>query len=405
MKGEKPAIVSLTAAGLLPQEEMLEVGRQHKKLFIGIPKETLHQENRIGLVPDAVALLVANGHDVVVETGAGVGANYQDKDYSEAGAKIAYDTKEVYQAEIILKIAPPSLDEMEMMQPKQMLISALQITVQPENFLKKLISKKATAIAFDFIKDSDGIYPFVRTMSEIAGSTSILIAAEYLSNVNKGKGMMMGGVCGIPPTEVIILGAGTVGEYAARAAIGLGATVKVFDNSKYKLSRLQNDIGQRVYTSVIQPNILAESLKNADVVVGAIRSSAGQSPCMVTENMVSEMKTGSVVIDVCIDQGGCFETSKVTSHSNPVFTKYGVIHYCVPNIASRVAQTASMALSNIFAPLLLEIGDAGGFEPKMRSEFGIRNGVYLYNGILTNKHLGERFNIPYKDLNLLMAAF
>lgn len=405
MKGEKQSIVSLTAAGLLPQEEMLEVGKQHKKLFIGIPKETLHQENRIGLVPEAVALLVANGHDVVVETNAGIGANYQDKDYSEAGAKIAYDTSEVYKAEMILKITPPSLEEMEMMQPKQMLISALQITVQPENFLKKLIAKKSTALAFDFIKDSDGIYPFVRTMSEIAGSTSILIAAEYLSNVNSGKGLMMGGVCGIPPTEVVILGAGTVGEYAARAAIGLGATVKVFDNSKFKLSRLQNDIGQRVFTSVIQPNILTDSLKTADVVVGAIRSSAGQSPCMVTENMVSEMKNGAVVIDVCIDQGGCFETSKVTSHSNPVFTKYGVIHYCVPNIASRVAQTASIALSNIFAPLLLEIGEAGGFETKMRSEFGIRNGVYLYNGILTNKHLGERFNIPYKDLNLLMAAF
>lgn len=405
MKPEKVGIVSLTAAGLLPQEEKLEVGAQHKQLYIGLPKETLHQENRIGLTPEAVALLVANGHDVVVETNAGVGANFQDKDYSEAGAKIAYDTKEVYQAEMILKIAPPSLEEMEMMKPRQMLISALQITVQPENFLKQLISKKATAIAFDFIRDKEGVYPFVRTMSEIAGSTSILIAAEYLSNVNKGKGLMMGGVCGIPPTEVVILGAGTVGEYAARAALGLGSTVKVFDNSKYKLSRLQNDVGQRVYTSIIQPKILAETLKTADVVVGAIRSAAGQSPCMVTENMVSDMKNGSVVVDVCIDQGGCFETSKVTSHNDPVFTKYGVIHYCVPNIASRVAQTASHALSNIFAPLILEIGEAGGFETKMRNEFGLRNGVYLYNGILTNKHLGERFNIPYKDLNLLMAAF
>jgi len=245
----------------------------------------------------------------------------------------------------------------------------------------------------------------VRSMSEIAGSTAILIAAEYLSNVNEGRGMMLGGVSGIPPTEVVIIGAGTVGESAARAALGLGANVKIFDNHIYKLSRLQNDIGRRVFTSIIQPKILSKALMRADVVIGAIRSKSGKTPCFVTEKMVSDMQEGSVVIDVCIDQGGCFETSRVTSHADPVFAKYGVTHYCVPNIASRVAQTASQALSNIFAPMLLNVGESGGMKNMIRNNPGLRHGIYLYNGMLTNKFLGETYKIPYKDIELLMAAF
>ncbi len=397
-------MASLAKGALLPQEEMLEVARKKGKLFIGIPRETSFQENRVALVPDAVNLLVNNGHKVVVETNAGKMSNFQDNDYSEAGAEIVYSPADVYKADIILKVAPPSLQEIEMMQPKQTLISALQLTVQPENFVKQLIAKKVTAVAFDWIKDEEGIYTVIRSMSEIAGGTSILIAAEYLSNVNNGQGAIMGGISGISPTEVVILGAGTVGEFAARAALGLGASVKVFDNSVYKLRRLQSDLGMRISTSIIQPKVLARNLKTADVVIGAIRSTHGRTPLVVSEAMVSEMKAGSVIVDVSIDQGGCFETSKVTNHTNPVFRKHGVIHYCVPNIASRVSRTASYAFSTIFAQILINIGEEGGVERMLKNSAGVRNGVYIYNGILTNQYLAELFKLPYKDIDLLMAA-
>lgn len=404
MKTSKELLASLTQTALMPQEEMLEIGRKKGKLFIGIPKEISFQENRVALVPDAVALLVNNGHKLVVEASAGKMANFQDHDYSEAGAQIVYSPEDVYKADIILKVAPPSPKEIEMMQQKQTLISALQLTVQPEDFLKQLMAKKITAIAFDWIKDEDGIYSVIRSMGEIAGGTSILIAAEYLSNVNNGQGAILGGISGISPTEVIILGAGTVGEFATRAALGLGASVKVFDNSIFRLRRLQSDIGTRIFTSVIQPRVLAKHLKTADVVIGAIRAQQGRTPCVVTEAMVSEMKVGSVIIDVSIDQGGCFETSEVTNHSQPVFRKHGVIHYCVPNIASRVSRTASYALSTIFAPILLNIGEEGGVENMLRRDEGVRNGIYVYNGILTNQVLGEIFKLPFKDINLFMAG-
>jgi alanine dehydrogenase len=401
----KEALFSLTKGVMMPQEEMLEVARKKGKLYIGIPNEIAYQENRVPLVPDAVALLVNNGHRVLIETNAGKAANFQDNDYSEAGAEIAYSADAVYKADTIVKIAPPTIEEMEMMQQKQTLFSALQFSTQPQEFLKKLTQKKINAVAVDWITDDQGIFPAVRAMGEIAGGASILIAAELLSNANNGMGSILGGISGISPSEVIIIGAGTVGEFAARAAIGLGAYVKVFDNSTSRLRRLQNILGARIFTSVIQPKVLAKHLKSADVVIGAIRSKTGRAPIVVTENMVTEMKNGAVIIDVSIDQGGCFETSEVTNHSKPVFRKHGVIHYCVPNIASRVSRTASYAFSNIFSQILLNMGEEGGFESLLRKDAGVRNGVYLYNGVLTNQFLAETFNMPFKDINLLMAMF
>jgi len=395
-----------TIQAFLPKEEMLELSKKKGELFIGIPKETSFQENRIALVPEAAALLVNNGHSIVMETKAGQGANFDDKDYSEAGVQIVYSQEEVYKADLILKVAPPTIQELELMKRKQTLISALQMGVQNNSYMHKMIDKKITALAFDNIKDEDGIYPVIRSMGEIAGNTSILIAAEYLSNINNGQGAMFGGITGCSPTEVVIIGAGTVGEFATRAALGLGAMVKVFDNSLYKLRRLQSDLGMRVFTSVLQPKVLTKHLKTADVVIGAIRAdSGGRTICVVTEEMVSEMKHGSVLIDVSIDQGGCFETSEVTNHTKPVFRKYGVIHYCVPNIPSRVSRTASYALSNIFAPILLNIGEEGGVENMLRRQSGVRHGVYLYNGHSTNKHISDTYNLTYKEIDLLLNTF
>jgi alanine dehydrogenase len=392
------------AQGFMPQEEMLEIARKKSSLQIGIPKETSLQEKRIPLVPDAVAVLVNNGHEVIIETGAGEGSSFSDKDYSEAGSTIVFATEEVYKANMILKVEPPTLAEIDLMQHGQLLISALQLPVQPKDFLKKLINKKVTAIAFDFIKDPEGILPIVSAMSEIAGNAAILIAAEYLSTLHKGQGQLFGGISGVSPTEVVIIGAGTVGEFAAKSALGLGASVKVFDNNIHKLRRLQSMLGQRVYTSVIQPRVLSKVLKTADVVIGALSSTIGRAPIVVTEEMVSNMKDFSVIVDVSIDKGGCIETSELTSHDAPIFSKYGVIHYCVPNIASRVARTASYALSNVIAPTILDTGEYGGLETMIKSYQGIQNGVYIYKGVLTNKYLAETFSLPYKDINLLLMA-
>lgn len=391
---------------LLPQEEMLEVANRSTSLLIGIPKESSFQENRVPLVPTAVALLASFGHRVMIETEAGKNANFQDKDYSEAGAQIVYSKEEIYKADIVIKVSPPTEEEIEMVKAKQVLFSAVQLSTQYGNIIRKLAQKKATAIAFNYLKDEIGQYPVVRSMGEIAGNTAILIAAEYLSNENEGKGIMLGGVTGIPSVEVVIIGAGIVGESAARAALGLGAEVKVFDVSLSRLARLKNNINHHgLFTSLIQQDELAKRLSQADVVIGALRSPEGRTPCVVTDHMVSDMKYGSVIVDVSIDQGGCFETSKVTDHKNPVFKKYGVTHYCVPNIPSRVAHTASIALSNIFAPIFVHIGEEGGLEKSIHKFAYMRSGVYLYNGILTNKFFGEMYNIPYKDLDLLMAAW
>ncbi len=406
MISSKEALKALARqASLQPQEELLEVGKKGKNLQLGIPKETSYQENRVALVPDAVSVLVSNGHEVVIETEAGKNAGYDDRLYSEAGAKIAYDRKEAFQCDIVLKVAPPSTDEIAMMGHKQTLFSALQLSVQPRDTLKQLMRKKISAIAWDYVQDEERKFPVVRAMGEIAGNASIIVAAEYLSRNRGGQGLMLGGISGVAPSEVVIIGAGTVAEYACRAALGFGAVVKVFDFSIYKLRRLQNDLGQRLFTSVIQPEELKRALRTADVAIGALRSVDGRTPTVVTEAMVQEMKEGSVVVDVCADQGGCFETSVATNHTHPTFVKHGVVHYCVPNIASRVSKTASMALSNIFTPLLLNIGKHGGCSSLIKDDPGFRHGVYLYNGTLTNESLGEVFNLPYKDIDLLFAAF
>jgi len=394
----------MTEGSLLPQEEMLAISKKKGKLVIGIPKETSYQENRVALIPETVQLLVNNGHQVLVESKAGEKNHYSDNDYSEAGAQITYDTSEVFKSNIILKVAPPKQEEIDMMPGNQTLISALQLTLQPKKTLVALMQKRITAIAWDYIKDDHGIFPVVRTMGEIAGNTSILIAAELLSNYKDGKGIMMGGIAGVQPTEVVILGAGTVGEYATRSALGLGASVKVFDNSLSKLRRLQNDIGQRIYTSIIQPKLLEKAIMRADVVIGAIRAPLGRTPCIVTEEMVASMKENSVIIDISIDQGGCFATSRVTNHQKPTYKEHGVIHYCVPNIASRVSRTASIALSNIFSPIMIDMGTMGGCKEMIKRDPGFRSGVYIYKGKLTSKLLGEVFDLPYKDIELLLMA-
>lgn len=390
-----------TKQQLLPQEETLEILKQKQELFIGIPKETSYQEKRVCLTPDAVAALVAHGHRVLIESCAGKEANFTDKDYTEAGGEITNDTQKVFSCPIILKVEPPTIEELELLNPQAILISALQIKIRSKKYFEILASKRITALAFEYIRDEDGTYPAVRSLSEIAGTASILIASELMANVNDGNGLMLGNISGVPPVEVVIVGAGTVGEFASRSALGLGANIKVFDNSITKLRCIQTNLGRPVYTSTIQPKNLLKALKRCDVLIGAVRGK-NRSPILVTETMVEHMKKGAVIIDVSIDMGGCIETSEITTHDHPTFEKHGVIHYCVPNIPARYSRTASVSISNIFTPYLLKIAEDGGLENSLRFDKGLKNGLYFYHGVLTNKSVADWFNLPYTDINFLI---
>lgn len=385
-------------------EETLDIKPNASPLSIGIPREHAFQENRIALTPDAVGVLVSNGHTVSVEHKAGEGAHFSDKDYAEAGANIIHDKHTLFQSEMIVKSAPVSDEELPLLSVGQTIVSPIHLPVMKTHILEKMMDKKITALSFENLKDESGHNPIVRSMSEIAGSAVMLIAGQYLSSANNGKGVLLGGISGIPPTKVVIIGAGIVGEYAARTALAVGGSVKIFDNNIYKLKRLQNNIGVRLWTSVIEPKILAKQLKTCDVAVGALTSSSGRTPVVVSEEMVAMMRPGSVIVDVSIDRGGCFETSEVTSHEHPVISKFGVIHYGVPNIPSGFARTASQAISNVLMPLLMKISDEGGIEKLVWHQLNIRNGIYLFKGALTNFHLSQRFNLKFTDLNLLIAS-
>ncbi|MEN9488555.1 MAG: hypothetical protein RL494_820 [Bacteroidota bacterium] len=395
------AITPFSKQDLLPQEEKLEIAKHKSELFIGIPKETSYQERRICLTPDAVNSLTSHGHRVLIESGAGINSSYSDKEYSDAGAEITSDTQKVLGCPMILKVEPATLSEIEMMNPQTILISAIQLKTRKKEYFEALQKKRITALAFEYIKDEDGSFPAVKSLSEIAGTASVLVAAELLTASKFGNGLLFGNITGVPPTEVVILGAGTVAEFAARTAIGLGASVKVFDNSITKLRRLQNNLNQRIFTSTIQNKTLLKSLRRCDVAIGAMRGKY-RTPIVVSETMVEHMKKGAVIVDVSIDTGGCFETSEITTHENPTFVKNDVIHYCVPNIPSRYSKTASLSISNILTPYLLQIADDGGIESAIRCDSGLKNGVYFYHGILTNKTIGEWFNLTYRDINLIV---
>lgn len=393
-----------TEGVLQAQPEVLQRKRKSNSLFIGIPKETTLQERRVALVPSAVASLISHGHRVVIESGAGEKSNYSDHDYSEAGADVAHSKEQVFKSDVLIKIAPPTLKEIDLMRTDQILFSPLHLPIITADFLFRLKQKRVIALALEYIKDEVGSFPVVRIMSEMAGLNAVLTAAELLTNIKGGKGVLLGGISGVPSAKVVILGSGVVAEFATRAALGLGADIRVFDNNISKLMRLQSQVGRQLNTSSFNPRQLEKELLTADVTIGAIHSETGRSPIMVSEDIVSKMKPGSVIIDVSIDQGGCFATSEVTSHDNPTFEKYGVIHYCVPNIASRVARTASIAVGNIIVPILLKASSVGGIERLIFGDLGVRHGVYTYKGCLTNEYLGERFQMKSTDLNLLLTS-
>lgn len=385
-------------------EETLDVKLPGAKLEIGIPKEIAFQENRIALSPDAVGVLISNGHTVMVEHDAGIASHFPDNDYSEAGASIVYTREDVFKAPLLVKSAPVVAEDLPLLEMNQTIISPIHYSALKAEIIEKMMEKRITGLSFENLKDDSGTYPIVRSMSEIAGGALMLIAGQYLSSFNKGKGVLLGSISGIPPTKVVVVGAGIVGEVATRNALALGASVKVFDNNVYRLKQLQNNLGQRVWTSVLEPRILAKQLKTCEVAIGALSNEFGRAPVVVTEEMVAAMRPGSIIIDVAIDRGGCFETSELTSHENPTFLKHGVIHYCVPNIPSGFARTASQAISNVIMPLLIQISDEGGMEEIVWHNFNIREGIYLFRGALTDFYISQKFDMKYTDLNLLIAS-
>ena len=401
----KSGKLNLGNSALMPKEEHLETAVRFRKISIGIPTDIKDDEKRVALTPEAVNPLVESGHEVIVQKGAGTGANYTDKDYSENGGIITESPARVYGCDVVIKVAPISAKETDYLRGNQVVMSYLNVLRLNEETLSRLIRKKVTAIAFEKIRDSNGVMPVIESMSEISGVTSILIASDYLSNHHGGKGVMLGGITGVTPTEVIILGANTAGEYAARAALGLGSQVKIFDKSLQRLKKFETIIGQRLQTSVFHPQVLKKALKSADVLIGAIELEDLRPWYYVTEDMVRSMKKGAVIIDLSIDRGGCIETTECRALRDPVYEKHGVTHFSAWNLPSRVARTASIALSNIFAPLLQNMAESGGITQLLKNDPGFRNGAYLYNGILTNETLGQKFDILSKDLGLLLSAF
>ncbi len=389
----------------MPREELIEKAVNRRQMSVGMPHDVHDDEKRIALTPEAVKILTDAGHEIFMETGAGQEAGFSDREYSDNGAVVVDTSQHIYGCDVVIKIAPFTQKEASMLRGNQIVISFMNAATMGEETVSQMMRKRVTAMASERIKDSDGMFPVVESMSEISGITSVLLASEYLSTTSGGKGVMLGGVTGVTPTEVIIIGANTAGEYAARAALGLGAIVRVFDTSVHRLRNFQNLLGQRLYTSTFHPQVLQKALKSADVLIGALSNDILMPWFYVTEEMVQGMKRGSVIVDLSVDTGGCVETAEPRAIKDPIYEKHGVIHYSAWNLPSRVPKTASIALSNVFRPLMQDIAEAGGITPMLKFNNGLRDGVYIYNGILTNEVLGQKFGILSKDINLLLAAF
>lgn len=390
---------------LFPEVCLLREIARHPRLSIGIPKENASVEARLALTPEGVAIVTEEGHSVYFQRGAGEPISYSDLQYSEAGAFLVDDAAEVFAADIVLKITPPTLSELKLMNDRSSILSMLQLSNLSADCIRLMMKKKMNAIAYELIKDEQKTFPVVNSIAEIEGNTAIAVAAELMSNERGGKGLLLGGIAGITPTEILILGAGITGSVAARTALALGAQVKIFDHDINKLRKIQHYLGRQVFTSVIQPAVLFRAFATADAVIGNLRYINGSERFMVSEELVKTMKPGAIIIDLSVDQGGCFETSECRTLQHPVYERHGIIHYCVPNISARVARTSSMALSNIFSPLMLRIAISGGVNSAISESYGFRHGAYIYRGVLVNQLIGDYYGITSNDISLLLASF
>ncbi len=391
--------------GLMTMEKPLKKEDEHQSLRIGVPREVANEERRVALAPSGASALVANGHEVYVEQGAGRQAHFQDEEYTESGAELIKSPDDLYgHCDLIVKVGPPNDEEMDLLQERQILLSALNLGGTTPDFLRHLMRLKITGIGFEFIRDPDGTFPLVRMMHEITGSMAIQIAGRYLESNEGGKGVMLGGISGVPPATVVILGADVVGEWAARTALGYGAHVIVLDTELGALRALEHYLDRSITTAVASEQYLRQAVHSADVVIGAMMASGQRSPMLVTEEMVASMSPGGVIVDAVMDQGGCIETSRPTTHSEPVFRRHDVIHYCVPNMPSNAARTATYALTHVLVPYLIRIGEAGSINEALWQDEGLRNGTYVYRQHLTKKSLATMFGMNHRDIELLIAS-
>ncbi len=365
---------------------------------IGIAKENPLRERRVVLTPAGVQTLVKEGHTVYFEKGAGERARFSDADYLEVGGSIVYSADELYgRSNIINKITPPTVEEIEKLNAGEVILSSLNLPVAGRRVTEKLLEKRITAIGYELIEDIDGSLPVLTSMSEIAGQMTIPIAARFLESGNEGRGILIGGAAGVPPAAVVILGAGTVGLAATHAALGMGAQVIVLDIELNRLRRFETIFQHRVTTAIADQYDIERGVQFADVLIGAVMVKGERTPHLVTEEMVKTMKRGAVIIDVSIDQGGCVETSRPTTHDNPVFVVHHVIHYCVPNIAASVARSATYALTNALLPVVQEIAQKG-VTGALRDNRGLAAGVCIHNGICTNSHIATFYQLPSKNI-------
>lgn len=393
------------ATRLFPEECLIREIAGKPRLSIGIPKEDSSIETRLPLTPEGVAIIAEEGHSVYIQRGAGLPMSYSDMQFSEAGAFLVDSAEEVFSTDIVFKITPPTIEQLHMMQNRSTIFSMLQLSNLSKEAIELMMLKKMNAIAYELIKDEQKAFPVVNSIAEIEGNAAIAIISDLMSSEHGGKGILLGGVAGITPPEVVILGASITGSIAARTAIGLGAMVKVFDHDINKLRKIQHYLGRMVFTSVIHPTVLFKALASADAVIGNLRYINGSDRFMVSEDLVKTMKKGSVIVDMSVDQGGCFETSECRTLNDPVFVKHGIIHYCVPNISARVGRTSSIALSNIFTPIILKIGESGSVKQSVADSSGFRHGAYVFSGIMVNRLMGDYYNIPSNDIGLFLTGY
>jgi len=393
----------LSQQGILPMEAMAWTKQNAKSILIGIPKEISANENRTPLSPTAIKLLVANGHEVIIESGAGKRAGFEDSDYLLAGATVSEDLSQIWASPLILKLTPPTLSEIGLMKKNACIISCAATFLLSEDMIDAMNQKKIMGIGMEYVEDNGGGFPFVQIMAEIAGQMILPIASQLLSSQDDSN-ILLGNVTGVEPCQIVVLGAGHVVEQVAKAAYHAGIQIQVFDKDIYKLQRLKQTLGIPLITQVIDSENLPKALQSAQVIIGALRSETGITPCLVTEEMVSKLKPGTLIMDVCIDQGGCFETSELTTLSHPIFRKYGVIHYCVPNIPSKVGKTSSLAISNLLTSFILKSGKTGGVEEMLWQGKSFMKGVYVFKGFVTNKIIGKKFNKPVKEIQMLLLS-
>lgn len=365
-------------------------------MILGVPKEIKNNEFRVGMTPESVKAAIHHGHQVLVQSQAGSGVGFSDEDYLAVGAEVKSSAAEVFSlAQMIVKVKEPQPVECAMLREGQILFTYLHLAPDPQQ-TKALMESGAVCIAYETVKNEQGRLPLLFPMSEVAGRMSIQVGAHFLEETYGGRGVLLGGVTGVAPAEVLVIGGGTVGRNAAQMAIGLGANVTVLTHSVAKSDKLKQQFGDKIHTNLSTPETIAQAITQADLVVGAVLVPGASAPKLISKAQLKTMKPGAVVVDVAIDQGGCFETSRPTTHQEPIYVVDGIVHYCVANIPGAVPRTSTLALNNATLPYILKLADRG-YKAALLEDSGFLNGLNVMHGLVTNQGVADSLNLEYTD--------